>query len=248
MKMLLSGALGRLARAIAELAMEEGHEILGGVDVATGKVDFPLYQSFADAPVADVVIDSSAPQALEGILDYCVKHHVPAVLCTTGYDEAQLAAIDEAAKQVALFRSGNMSVGVALLRALSRKAAAVLGDSFDVEIIETHHNRKKDAPSGTALMLYDAVKDAYEQPREAVYGRHGRDCKRQSQEIGIHALRGGTVTGEHEVCFFGPSERIKLSHSAENRSVFASGALRAAAFLMGKEPGLYDMDDLVGKL
>lgn len=248
MKILLSGALGRLARAVAALALEEGDEILGGVDVAAGKADFPLYQSFEDAPVADVVIDSSAPQALEGLLDYCVRNGVPAVLCTTGYDDAQLAAIDEASKRVALFRSGNMSVGIALLRALARKAATVLGDSFDVEIVEAHHNRKKDAPSGTALMLYEAVKDAYDQPRDAVYGRHGRDCERQPGEIGIHALRGGTVTGEHEVCFFGPSERIKISHSAESRSVFAAGALRAAAFLVDKGPGMYSMDDLVGKL
>lgn len=248
MRILLSGALGRLARAVAEQALQNGEEILGGVDVMTGKTDFPLFESFEDAPVADVVIDSSAPQALPGILDYCLKHRVPAVLCTTGYDEAQLAAIDEAAKQVAIFRSGNMSLGIALLRALAKKAAAVLGDGFDVEIVEKHHNRKKDAPSGTALMLYDAVKDAYAEPREAVYGRQGRDCQRQHQEIGIHALRGGTVTGEHEVCFFGPSERIVLSHSAESRSVFATGALRAAAFLIGKEPGLYDMDHIVGKL
>lgn len=248
MRILLSGALGRLARAVAEQALENGDEILGGVDVMTGKADFPLYPSFENVPVADVVIDSSAPQALDGILNYCVKNGVPAVLCTTGYDDDQLRAIDEAAKKVALFRSGNMSVGIALLRALARKAASVLGEGFDVEIVEAHHNRKKDAPSGTALMLYDAVKDAYDQPKQAVYGRHGRDSKRQTGEIGIHALRGGTVTGEHEVCFFGPSERIKLSHSAESRSVFASGALRAAAFLVGREPGLYSMDDLVGQL
>ena len=248
MRILLSGALGRLARAIAAQALENGDEILGGVDVMTGKADFPLYQSFEDAPVADVVIDSSAPQALDGILDYCVQNGVPAVLCTTGYDDDQLKAIDEAAGKVALFRSGNMSLGIALLRALAKKAATVLGDGFDVEIVEAHHNRKKDAPSGTALMLYDAVKDAYEQPREAVYGRHGRESQRQPNEIGIHALRGGTVTGEHEVCFFGPSERIRLSHSAESRSVFASGALRAADFLKDQAPGLYSMDDLVGKL
>ena len=248
MRILLSGALGHMGREVARQAEDGSFEILCGVDAAEGKAAFPIHASFDAAPVADVVIDYSAPQVLPGLLDYCVRNKVPAVLCTTGYDDAQLAAIDEAAKQVALFRSGNMSLGIALLRALAKKAATVLGDSFDVEIVEKHHNRKKDAPSGTALMLFDAVKDAYDQPREAVYGRHGRDSKRQPNEIGLHALRGGTVTGEHEVCFFGPSERISLGHSAESRSVFAAGSVRAAAFLIGRAPGLYSMDDLVGKL
>ena len=248
MRVLLSGALGYMGREVARQAETGAFVILCGVDAAQGQAAFPVVQSFDVAPVADVVIDFSAPQALEGLLNYCVRNRVPAVLCTTGYDEAQLAAIDEAAKHVAIFRSGNMSLGIALLRALAKKAAQVLGEGFDVEIVEKHHNRKKDAPSGTALMLFDAVKSAYNEPREAVCGRQGRDCQRQHREIGIHALRGGTVTGEHEVCFFGPSERIVLSHSAENRSLFASGAVRAAAFLLGKEPGLYDMDDMVGEL
>ncbi|MBD9280601.1 MAG: 4-hydroxy-tetrahydrodipicolinate reductase [Clostridiales bacterium] len=156
--------------------------------------------------------------------------------------------IGEASKVVPIFRSGNMSLGIALLRALAKKAAGVLGDAFDVEIVEAHHNRKLDAPSGTALMLLDAVKSAYPDEREAVFGRHGRDCKRQHQEIGMHSLRGGTVTGEHEVCFFGTGERIRISHSAENRGVFAAGALRAAAFLMNQQPGMYSMDDVVGQL
>lgn len=248
MRIIVSGALGRLGCEVVARATEAGDDIVCGVDAAQGTREFPLHQSFQDVPAADVVIDASAPQALDGLLDYCVKRHVPAVLCTTGYDDAQLHAIEAAAKEVAIFRSGNMSVGIALLRALARKVATVLGDEFDVEIVEKHHNRKKDAPSGTALMLYDAVKDAYGQPREAVYGRHGRDCQRQPREIGLHALRGGTVTGEHEVCFFGPSERIVLSHSAESRSLFATGAMKAAAFLIGREPGLYSMDDLVEKL
>ncbi|MGN0779594.1 MAG: 4-hydroxy-tetrahydrodipicolinate reductase [Aristaeellaceae bacterium] len=248
MKILISGALGFMGREVARQCQAQGVEIAAGVDVAQGSADFPLLRSFEDAPVADVIVDFSKPGSLDGLLAYAVKHHVPAVLCTTGYTPEQLQQIDAAAREVALFRSGNMSVGIALVRALIRKAAMVLGDGFDVEIVETHHNRKVDAPSGTALMLYDAVKDAYDQPREAVYGRHGRDSKRKPAEIGIHALRGGTVTGEHEVCFFGASERIKVSHSAENRSVFAVGALRAAAFLVDKAPGLYSMDDVVGHL
>ena len=250
MKILLSGALGFMGREVALQVRTESDEnrILCGVDEVKGETDFPLYERFEDAPTADVVIDFSSPKALSGVLKYCVERHVPAVLCTTGYDDKQLEDIFEASKQVALFRSGNMSVGIALLRSLAKKAAMVLGESFDVEIIETHHNRKKDAPSGTALMLLDAIQDAYAEPHAEVYGRHGRNCPREKGEIGIHALRGGTVIGEHEVYFLGPSERIRLSHSIENRSVFASGALRAALFLMTKDSGLYDMDDLVRRL
>ena len=232
MKILISGALGHMGRAVAEQCAAEGLEVVGGVDVTAGEAGFPVVTSFEEAPEADVVIDFSKPAALDGLLAYVVKRHIPAVLATTGYTEEQLAAIDQASREAALFRSGNMSLGIALLRALSRKAAEVLGGGFDVEIVEAHHNRK----------------DAYGEPREAVCGRHGRDCRRQHQEIGIHSLRGGTVTGEHEVHFLGVSERIRISHSAENRSVFAAGAVRAAAFLLGKEPGLYSMDDVVGKL
>ena len=248
MKILISGAAGHMGREVAAQAQAAGIEVAGGVDVASVQADFPVWTDFTQAPVVDCIVDFSRPASLDGLLAYAMQNRIPAVLATTGYDEAQLAAIDEAAKVIPIFRSANMSVGIALLRALSRKAAQVLGDDFDVEIVEAHHSRKADAPSGTALMLYDAVKDAYDEPREAVYGRHGRDCRRAHSEIGLHALRGGTVTGEHEVCFFGPSERITLRHSAENRSVFAQGALRAAAFLPGKAPGLYTMDDVVGEI
>lgn len=247
MKLLMSGALGYMGRAVAAQAAQEGVEVVCGVDIATGSAAFPVYTSFEEAPAVDVVIDFSKPESLDGLLNYCKRHHVPVVLATTGFDDTQLAQIEEASREIAVFRSGNMSLGIALLRSLVRKAAQVLGDGFDVEIIEAHHHRKVDAPSGTALMLYDAVNEADEAPREAVYGRHGRDCKREPREVGIHAVRGGTVTGEHEVCFFGPSERIKISHSAENRSVFAVGALRAAAFLIGKKPGVYNMDDMLAE-
>lgn len=249
MKILISGAAGFMGREVAAQAKAAGIEIAGGVDVVQITADFPVWADFAQAPAdVDCIVDFSKPGSLEGLLAYAKKNRIPAVLATTGYSQDQLAAIDEAAKEIAIFRSANMSVGIALLRALARKAAEVLGDDFDVEIVEAHHNRKADAPSGTALMLYDAVKDAYAEPRVAQNGRSGRDCKRQHNEIGLHALRGGTVTGEHEVCFFGPAERIKVSHCAENRSVFAQGALRAAAFLPGKDPGLYTMDDVVGQI
>lgn len=248
MKILISGALGYMGREVAAQARATGAEIVAGVDIADGTADFPLYHSYEQCPAADVVIDFSTWKPGADLLTWAVRHRVPAVIATTGLSEEQLAAIDEAAKVIPIFRSGNMSLGIAVLQALTRKAAAILGDAFDVEIVETHHHRKADAPSGTALMLLDAVKAGSASTREAVYGRHGRDCKRQPQEIGVHALRGGTVTGEHEVCFFGTSERFRISHSAENRGVFAVGALRAAEFLVQQKPGLYTMADVVGEL
>ena len=249
MKVWISGALGFMGREVANAVCQAGHEIAGGIDPGHGSADFPLYASFADVQEeGGVIIDFSSPAALDDVLAFAVSHKVPAVLATTGYTDEQLARIDEAARHVALFRSANMSVGVALLRALSKKAAQVLGDTFDIEIIEAHHNRKKDAPSGTALMLLDAVQSGLADERTAVHGRSGRDAKRTKGEIGVHAVRGGTVTGEHDVCFFGLSERIRISHSAENRGVFASGAVRAAAWLEGREPGLYSMDDVMGEI
>lgn len=248
MNILISGALGFMGREVATQAKANGAQIVAGVDIADGTADFPLYHNFEQCPTADVVIDFSTWKPGADLLTWAVQHRVPAVIASTGLSEEQLAAIDEAAKIIPIFRSGNMSLGIAVLQALTRKAAAILGENFDVEIVETHHHRKADAPSGTALMLLDAVKEGCTSEREAVFGRHGRDCKRQPQEIGVHALRGGTVTGEHEVCFFGTSERIKISHTAENRGVFAAGALRAAEFLIGQKPGLYSMADVVGQL
>ena len=249
MTIIISGALGHMGREVALQAGALGVTVAAGVDPAPGSAGFPLFPSFAGLDVpADAVIDFSNPACLEDLLSWAEKRGVPAVLATTGYTEEQLRRIDEAAKVIPVFRSANMSVGVALLCALARRAAETLGDSFDVEIVEAHHNRKLDAPSGTARMLVEAVRAAYDEPREAVYGRSGRDCKRRHGEIGVHALRGGTVTGEHEVCFFGPGERVRIAHTAENRGVFAAGALRAAAFLQGKTPGLYSMQDVVGGL
>lgn len=247
MKILISGALGHMGRAVAAQASADGIEIVAGVDALQGDCSFPCHTSFDALPDCSgaVIVDFSLPEALTSLLAYAVKNHLPVVLATTGYTPEQEQEVDQAARQIPVFRSANMSVGVALLRHLCQEAAKVLGETFDVEIVEAHHNRKVDAPSGTALLLFDAIKNAYDEPRYAQLGRGGRSCKRQHNEIGIHALRGGTVTGEHEVCFFGPAERIRLSHSAEDRSVFASGALKAAAYLQGKAPGRYTMEDLV---
>lgn len=248
MKVLISGAMGFMGREVAKLCAAQGVEVVAGVDIVSGQADFPLYTDYENVPVADVIIDFSNWKPGADLLDYAVKHQVPAVICATGLSEEQLQRIDEASRVIPVFRSGNMSLGIALVRSLIRRAATVLGEDFDVEIVEMHHNRKVDAPSGTALMLYDAVKDVYDQPREVKGGRYGRDSKRQHNEIGIHAVRGGTITGEHQVGFYGPSERITISHSAENRALFATGALRAAEFLIGQEPGMYSMDDVIGTL
>ena len=247
MRILISGALGHMGRAVAAQASADGIEIVAGVDALQGDCSFPCHTGFDALPDCSgaVIVDFSRPEALTSLLAYAVKNHLPVVLATTGYTPEQEQEVDQAARQIPVFRSANMSVGVALLRHLCQEADKVLGETFDVEIVEAHHNRKVDAPSGTALLLFDAIKNAYDEPRYAQLGRGGRNCKRQHNEIGIHALRGGTVTGEHEVCFFGPAERIRLSHSAEDRSVFASGALKAAAYLQGKAPGRYTMEDLV---
>ena len=249
MKIYLSGAAGHMGRAVAAEAARLGVEIAGGVDLSPADLPFPLTDRFSSLPAGgEALIDFSMPSSLESLLAFAVSKKIPAVLCTTGYTEDQLRAIDEASRQIPIFRSGNMSVGIAVLRRLARQAAAMLGDSFDIEIVEAHHRRKADAPSGTALMLYDAVKDARGTESPAVTGRSGRDCRRQPGDIGLHAIRGGTVVGEHEVLFLGDMERITITHSAESRSVFAVGALRAAEFLIGREPGMYNMDDMLDLL
>lgn len=247
MKLILNGALGRMGRAVASLAADRGHEIVAGVDIAAGEAGFPVYTDWADLPAADVVIDFSNPSALAAELDYVTAHNLPLVLCTTGLSADQLAAVNAAARQVPIFFSSNMSLGVAVLSALTKKAASVLGDTFDIEIVEMHHNQKLDAPSGTALMLADAAKAGLSYEPEYTYDRHTRRQKRDKKEIGIASLRGGTVVGEHSVYFAGEQEVITLSHSAGSRSVFASGAVTAAAFICGKEPKLYSMEDILNQ-
>ena len=245
MKLILNGALGRMGRAVASLAADRGHEIVAGVDIAVGDAAFPVCTDWADLPAADAVIDFSNPSALEAELAYVTAHHLPLVLCTTGLSAQQLAAVHKAAEQVPIFVSGNMSLGVAVLSALTKKAAAVLGDTFDIEIVEMHHNQKLDAPSGTALMLADAAKAGLSYEPVYTYDRHTRRQKRDKKEIGIASLRGGTVVGEHSVYFAGEQEVITLSHSAGSRSVFASGALAAASFIVGKPAGMYSMEDVL---
>lgn len=247
-KILLSGCGGKMGRVIAScVADREDCEIVAGIDPA-GMEDaaFPVFGTAAQFDgQADVIIDFSHPSALEGILSYAVSHHTPAVIATTGLNEQQIAAIHEAAHATPIFFSANMSIGVSLLTELAQKAARVLGGSFDIEIIEKHHNQKIDAPSGTALMLADAISGELRPKPHYEFDRHSKRAKRDKNEIGIHAVRGGTIVGEHEVLFAGRDELVSISHSARSKEIFAVGAVNAAVFLCGRPAGLYAMRDLV---
>ena len=247
MDIILCGCGGHMGRAVAEAAAAAGHRIVAGVDRCTdGSFPFPVYPTAeAATEKADVRIDFSHPSALHGVLAAATDRGLPAVIATTGLDDAQIAAIRETATKIPVFFSSNMSVGVAVLAALTKKAAAVLGGDFDIELVEMHHNRKLDAPSGTALMLADAARQGLAHPVEYVYDRHDRRQKRAPEEIGISSVRGGNIIGEHQVIFAGGDEVLTLTHRAQSRSIFAAGALRAAAFLLEQPAGLYTMDALV---
>ena len=246
MEILLCGCFGRMGRAVAACAAGTDCRIAAGVDPVAGEAPFPVFTAIEDCAVpADVIVDFSSSAALESELRCARERHLPLVLATTGLDEAQIAAVRAAAKEIPVFFSGNMSLGVALLTALTRQAAAVLGDGFDVEILEMHHNQKLDAPSGTAKMLAEAARQGLPYEPETVYDRHDRRCKRSPREIGISSIRGGNIVGEHQVIFAGHDETVILTHRAQSREIFAVGALRAARFLAGKPAGLYTMEDLL---
>lgn len=246
MKIILCGACGRMGCNVAELAAERGISVVAGVDLLPAEKPFPVYGSLTNVrEKADAVIDFSSASALESVLSYCESNRLPVVLAATGYSDDDLARIRAASEKIAVFKTGNLSVGINLLQFLAKKAAEILGDPFDAEIIERHHHFKKDAPSGTALMLAESVNEGFGGDKEPVYGRHGMVGARDKREIGIHAVRGGTIVGEHEVMFAGDDEIVTLSHSARSRRVFAAGALKAAAWLAGKPAGLYDMHDLL---
>jgi len=245
---LLCGCFGHMGKVITDCVKKRDDcRIVAGVDINTEEsASFPVYKSAEDFDgKADVIIDFSHPNALAGILKYSLKNNCPAVISTTGLSEEQKNDISEASKKVALFFSGNMSLGINLLQELAFKAAKVLGNEFDVEIVEMHHNQKIDAPSGTALMLADSVASAMSEKAEYEYNRQAKREKRTKNEIGIHSVRGGTIVGEHEIIFAGRDEVIKLSHSAASKEIFAVGAVNAAIFLYNKKPGLYSMRDIV---
>jgi len=245
---ILCGANGKMGKVISNcIKAYPDCKIVAGVDLYTdGTSDFPIYSSFDKiTEKADVIIDFSNPALLDSLLSYAKASNIPTVIATTGFSAEQTDKIKASSKDIPVFFTFNMSLGINLLVALSKKAAHILGDNFDIEIVEKHHNLKVDAPSGTAIMLANAVNEALDDKMMFTYDRHSKREKRAKNEVGIHSVRGGTIVGEHDVIFAGHDEVITLSHHAASKEVFAEGSIKAAIFLANKPAGLYDMNDIV---
>lgn len=250
LNILFCGAAGRMGRATAELVEKDDNiTICAGVDIADGTaLSFPIYKRINDVKEPpDVIIDFSNHALLPDIVSYAVKNRIPAVICTTGHSLDELAIMRDASAKIPIFYSRNMSLGINLTIELAKLAACALGGDYDVEIVEAHHNQKLDAPSGTALMIADAVNKALGGKEQYIYDRHDVRRKRGKDEIGIHSIRAGSIVGEHTIIFGGDEEILKISHSATSRSVFASGALSAAKFIVNMPNGMYDMGDIIRK-
>lgn len=246
-KIILCGANGKMGHVIQSVvAGRDDCEIVAGVDIITESNGFPVYSTFGEIKeTADVIIDFSNPALLDSMLAFSEDKKIPVVIATTGYDDKQKKQIEKASEKCAVFFTYNMSMGINLLANLAKKATEVLGSDFDIEIVEKHHNQKIDAPSGTALMLADAICEEIDEPVKYEYDRHSRREKRTKNEIGMHSVRGGTIVGEHEIIFAGRDEIITLSHSARSKEIFAVGAVNAAVFMAGKSNGLYSMKDMI---
>ena len=248
-RVILSGCSGRMGRVITQLCGEDDQlTIVAGVDVIRPDtpVNYPVYDSFEKCPEADVIIDFSSPKAFDHLIAYVRTTKIPAVVCTTGLSQEQIRALEETAKEAAMLRSANMSLGVNLLMKVLSQAAPVLAKAgFDIEIVEKHHNKKKDAPSGTAIALADSINKAMDDRYSYVYGRSDVFRERGKEELGISAVRAGNIPGEHEVIFAGTDEVLTFKHTAYSRAIFGKGALAAAAFLAGKCPGMYTMADVI---
>jgi 4-hydroxy-tetrahydrodipicolinate reductase len=248
MKILLSGCGGAMGRTLTSIIMEKDEDtIVAGVDKFPIESSlFPIYSTFNECnEKCDVIIDFSHPDVLNSLLDYAIDNSLPIVLSTTGHTDEQKEKIKQASKLIPIFMSANMSLGVNLMIELLTKAASFL-DGFDIEIIEKHHIKKLDAPSGTALALAEAINNALPEKKEFVYGRHNKAKKRDKNEIGIHAVRGGTIVGEHQVHFIGTDEIIEIRHNAYSKNVFAEGAIRAASYIIDKPAGVYNMKSMLG--
>ncbi len=247
-RIIITGANGKMGKVLQSIiANREDCEIVAGVDLNTDKNGiFPIYKSiFEVQEKADAVIDFSNPVLLDDLLDYSKNTGTPLIIATTGYDDEQKKKIESASEVSPIFFTYNMSMGINLMANLAKKAVEILGNDFDIEIVEKHHNQKIDAPSGTALMLADAMCEVMPKPMKYEYDRHSKREKRTKDEIGLHAVRGGTIVGEHDIIFAGRDEVITLSHSARSKEIFAVGAVNAAVYMNGKAPGMYDMKELM---
>lgn len=248
-RFIMHGCNGKMGQTITRIVKEDtGAEIVAGVDKFTGiSNDYPVFTSIEECDVeADVIIDFSNASAVDGLLDYCVEKKVPVVLCTTGLSAEQIQNIKAASEKVAILKSANMSLGVNMLLKLLQDATKILAPAgFDIEIVERHHNLKVDAPSGTALAMADSMNEVLDNEYAYTYDRSQERKRREKKEIGIMAVRGGTIVGEHEVIFAGEDEVIEFKHTAHSKAVFAKGAVEAGKFLKGQEPGMYDMKDVI---
>lgn len=248
-RIIMSGCNGYMGRTVTDIvAADEDAQIVAGIDLADhGDKAYPVFTNIADCDVeADVVIDFSSPKALDALLAYCTEKKLAVIFCTTGYSEEQLAQIRAAADKTAVMKSANMSLGINMLLKLVKEAAQLLAPAgFDMEIVEKHHNLKVDAPSGTALALADSINEALDQKYNYKYDRSQERRRRDKYEIGISAVRGGNIVGEHEVIFAGLDEVVEFKHTAYSKTVFAKGAVQAAKYMAGKPAGFYDMQDVV---
>ena len=244
---ILCGSGGKMGGFVADaLKNDKEMQIVAGVDKFNNSQSFPVFKNFNEITVeCDLIIDFSHPALLDDMLKFAKSKNIPLVIATTGYNEAQIDAINKASSEIPVFFTFNMSLGVNLICSLAKKAASILGDGFDVEIVEKHHNQKIDAPSGTAIMLANSVNEVFGDTMNYEYDRHSKRGKRTKNEIGIHSVRGGTIVGEHDVIFAGRDEVVTISHSAFSKEVFAVGAVKAAKFIYGKKPGLYNMNSIM---
>lgn len=249
-KVIMHGCNGHMGQVISELIQNDPEiEVAAGIDLADNKENgYPVFTNIWDCQVeADAVIDFCSAKATDTLLDYCVERQIPVVLCTTGLSEEQLKKVEEASKKVAVLKSANMSLGINLLLKLVKEAAQTLAAAgFDMEIVEKHHRLKVDAPSGTALALADSLNEGLDNAYHYTYDRSQVRQKRDEHEIGISAVRGGTIVGEHDVIFAGSDEVITFQHTAYSKAIFGKGAIQAAKFLAGKGPGWYQMSDVIG--
>ena len=248
-RIIMHGAMGRMGKVITEMVKkDETAEIVAGIDIFDdGSASFPMFKTASECDVeADVIIDFSNAGAVDALLDYAVSKNLPVVLCTTALSDETLANVKAASEKIAILKSANMSMGINTIINLLKEATKVLGGAgYDIEIVERHHNQKLDAPSGTAIALADAINEAADGQYEYIFDRSQRREKRDKKELGISAVRGGTIPGTHEIIFAGPDELIEIKHVAYSRSIFANGAVNAAKYLAGKPAGMYDMSDVI---